>query len=166
MVGFPFPPRDWADANGQTLNVHDNTNLFALYGTIYGGDGRTTFKLPDLRGRVPIHYGSGPELPEYSMGDHGGLPVVALTENDVPRHTHTTIVRANQSGAHDSNPRGNYWAGDGRTQRYSSATDVEMSTNTVEVQPSNGGGMPHQNMPPYLAIRFCVCLSGQFPPRH
>ena len=164
MVGFPYAPQYWANADGQLLAISEYNALFALYGTIYGGDGRTNFALPDLRGRVPIHCGHGTGLPDYNMGMAGGYPTVVLQANQVPPHTHPATVHAKAATADETNPAGHFWAEPGRAA-YATDHDVTMNADSVEVQASSGGGQAHQNMQPYLTIRFCVALEGIFPPR-
>jgi len=165
MVGFTFAPRDWANADGQLEAISENTALFSLYGTLYGGDGRTTFALPDLRGRVPIHEGRGPGLPLYQMGLAGGYPTVVLSEPQMPVHDHAVTVSAKAADADQAAPTNHYWAQLARgAKAYAADHDTTMAGDAVAVYAS-GGGQPHQNMQPYLTIRFCVCLQGLFPSR-
>ncbi|MBU0595155.1 tail fiber protein [Candidatus Bipolaricaulota bacterium] len=165
MVGFQYAPEGWANADGQLMQIQENPTLYSLYGTLYGGDGRTTFGLPDLRGRVPIHCGHGTGLLDYHMGDAGGHATVVLQANQAPVHTHPATVNAKAGGATQVSPEGNFWAEEGRTNLYSAEKDVVMNEGAVQVQQNTGGGQPHENMPPYLTIRFCVALTGIYPPR-
>ena len=165
MVGFQFAPQYWANADGQTLSIGEYQALYSLYGTLYGGDGRSTFKLPDFRGRVPIHEGHGPGLPSHAMGEFGGHPTVALANNQVPPHSHPAAVHAKAAGGSDASPQDHYWAQHSRDLMYSTDKNVQMATDAVEVMDNTGGGQAHENMQPYLTIRFCVCLDGQYPPR-
>jgi microcystin-dependent protein len=154
MVGFTFCPQGWAEADGQILAIAQNTTLFALFGTTYGGDGTTTFALPDLRGRVPIHVGNG--------GSQGGTEAVTLSESQMPSHTHT--INAYSLEGDSAVPTGNLPAKSGiGDPDYSSETpDTTMDADTVS---STGGGGSHDNMPPFLTIRFCVAMTGIFPSR-
>jgi len=165
MVGFTYAPKDWANADGQLLQVAEHNALFALYGDLYGGDGRQTFGLPDLRGRVPIHTGRGPGLPDYDMGMRGGTPEVTLGEAQIPAHTHGAEVHASSQTGDQATPLNHYWAVPSRTTPFRADHDVTMNANAVDVE-SAGGSQPHQNMPPFLTIRFCVSLAGMFPPRN
>jgi microcystin-dependent protein len=169
MVGFNFAPRGWAFCDGQLLPISQNTALFSLLGTTYGGDGRTTFGLPDLRGRVPIHAGNGPGLSSYRQGQKGGTEEVTLITNQIPSHSHTAAgTAAAVSGAGDSKtPTGSTWASLSRENAYSStAADGTMAANNVNVTVNNaGGGQSHTNVQPFLAIYFCIALVGLFPSR-
>lgn len=148
MFGFNFCPRGWTGADGQLLAISSNTALFSLYGTIYGGDGRTTFGLPDLRGRVPMHAGSGPGLSTYAQGQKGGVEGVTLTTAQMPAHNHTYVMLTNGMGNTDGIPQR---AGGGEQNIATSDT---------------GGGQSHENRQPYLVIRYCVALTGTFPSRN
>jgi len=163
MVGFPYAPERWLNADGQMLPIDQYQALFSLYGTIYGGNGRTTFGIPDFRGRVPIHEGRGPGLPEYQMGQNGGVPDVTLMSTQAPVHTHPTVVNANKTGASVASPEGAFWGSTGRPA-YETTTDAVMNPDAVQVG-ENQGGDPHENMQPYLTVRFCICIDGQYPPR-
>lgn len=165
MVGFQYAPQHWANADGQTLAISQYTTLYSLYGDLYGGDGRTNFKLPDFRGRVPIHEGQAPGLPNYHMGWSGGMPTVSLANNQVPPHSHPALVHAKAGSADHLSPENNYWAEPGRTNYYSTAKGVNMASDAVEVLDNTGGGQAHENMQPYLTVRFCVCMDGTYPPR-
>ncbi|MEM9840475.1 MAG: tail fiber protein [Pseudomonadota bacterium] len=163
-VGFDFCPRGWANADGQLLPISQNQALFALLGTQYGGDGRTTFALPDLRGRVPLHAGQGPGLPDYRQGQRGGATEVTLNSNQMPGHTHT--LRAGTERGNRPEPAGNHLA-NGRTARVYSSAPAGPNTNMDGASIANtGGGQPHENMPPYVTVRACVALTGIFPSRN
>ena len=165
MVGFTFAPEGWANADGQMLAPSEYSALYSLYGTTYGGDGRSTFGLPDLRGRVPIHCGQGPGLPSYQMGWAGGYPTVVLSEPQMPAHDHTATVNAKAADADQAAPTDHYWAQLSRgAAAYAADHDTTMATDSVQVGPS-GGSQPHQNMQPYLTIRFCVAMTGIYPSR-
>ncbi len=170
MVGFTFPPRGWASCDGQLVSIAQYSALFALLGTTYGGNGQTTFALPDLRGRVPIHSGAGLGLSPYSQGQQGGTENVTLNITQIPVHNHTAAGTASAvNGAGNSKtPTGNTWASLSRENAYSNATaDQTMAANNVAVTVNNAGGsQPHTNIQPYLAIYFCIALEGIFPSRN
>lgn len=165
-VGFNFAPRGWAMCNGQILSIAQNTALFALLGTTYGGNGQTTFALPDLRGRVPIHFGQGPGLSNYSLGQLAGVENITLTQPQMPAHTHTAsaVLHASTQAANDTLPTGNYLADGGS---YQSATDTNMNANAVTVTNGiAGSSQPFPILQPYLALNFVIALEGIFPSRN
>lgn len=163
-VGFNFCPRGWAEADGSLLPISQNQALFSLLGTIYGGDGRTTFALPDLRGRVPIHEGSGPGLPPFAQGQRGGAHEVTLNPNQIPSHSHE--LRAGTERGNRPSPANNHLA-NGRTARVysngSAGPNVSMDSRSIA---NAGGGQPHENMPPYVTMKACIALQGIFPSRN
>lgn len=162
MFAGNFAPRSWAFCDGQLLAISQNDALFSLVGTTYGGDGRTTFALPDLRGRIPVHTGNGPGLTPRLMGQKGGAETVRLTSNQMPSHTHA--IGADKDQGNSSTPSGNIPAYDRRSGQYSSqAPDVSMNAASVG---SAGGNQAHDNIPPYLAVNYCIALYGIFPSRH
>jgi microcystin-dependent protein len=152
---FSFPPKGWALCNGQILSINQNQALFALLGTTYGGNGQTTFALPDLQGRVPFHVGQG--LP---LGSVGGEATVTLIQGQMPGHTHPAIASSNAASARD--PAGAFWAQAGNSG-YAPTANVQMATQAVGVA---GNNQPHQNMSPYLTLSFCIALQGIFPSRN
>lgn len=158
--GFNFPPRGWAHCDGQSLAISSYSALFSLLGTTYGGDGRTTFGLPDLRGRFPTHYGNGPGLTPRSWGQKGGAETHTLIQNEIPQHKHGMPVTATEGN--QTSPVGGVpaTANDGESN-YSSNTTGLLSNNTE----NTGGGLPHNNMPPFLVINFSIALTGIFPSR-
>lgn len=158
MFGGNFAPRGWALCDGQILPISQNTALFSILGTTYGGDGRTTFALPDLRGRVPIHAGSGPGLSSYQLGEKGGVERVTLTVQELPSHSHQP--RANAQDANSDDPDGAFSAV-ANENIYSNTSNVSMSATT-----NTGGSQPHENRPPYLAINYIIALVGIFPSRN
>lgn len=163
MMGFTYAPRGWADCNGQLLPIDQNSALFSLYGTIYGGDGRTTFGLPDLRGRVPIHEGTGPGLTPRQMGQRGG----AETTTEVPAHVHNYSIAVNNASGDSDNPAGRYMGVDssvGATPYANAAASGEFMAQQTTGQSGTAGGA--NNMQPFLTIRFCCALVGIFPPRN
>lgn len=159
-----FSPRGWAFCNGQLLPIAQNTALFSLTGTTYGGDGRSTFALPDLRGRAPLHAGQGPGLTDRRLGEKGGAATVTLTEAQMPVHGHGDI-RASSGGPDSASPDGAIWAGDRRSRArvYSDgAADVHMAPEALETA---GGSYPHNNRQPGLGLNFIIALVGLFPSR-
>jgi microcystin-dependent protein len=161
MFGFNFAPRGWAFCNGQILPIAQNTALFSLLGTMYGGNGQTTFALPDLRGRVPIHQGQGPGLSNYTMGQVAGTETVTLTVNEMPQHIHQVAPPSSTNSANASRPTNNIPAGG---QFYTAPP----GNGTMAPFPSGiaGGSQPHQNIQPYLTVNFCIALEGIFPSRN
>lgn len=165
-VGFNFAPRGWALCDGQILAIAQNTALFALLGTTYGGNGQTTFALPDLRGRVPIHQGQGPGLSSYNMGQSAGSENTTLTINQMPAHNHTATgaIAANSAAANDSIPTLNYLA---ESAIYHSGKNTAMAADSVAVTVGiSGGSQPFPLIQPYLCINFVICLEGIFPSRN
>ena len=167
MFAGNFAPRNWALCNGQLLPISQNTALFSILGTTYGGDGRTTFGLPDLRGRVVIHDGSGtgPGLSPYNLGQRGGTETVTLTQNQMPNHTHLDQVNAAtpvDSGQETINPSASYWA---QGTGYANTNNTQMSPTTVPLT-SAGGSLPHSNIAPYNTVNYIICLYGIYPSRN
>jgi len=161
-----FAPRNWMYCDGQILPISDYQALFALIGATYGGDGRTTFALPDLRGRVPVHAGVGPGLTPKRLGEKSGTEYVTLNETQMPNHTHavTTKLQAKEE-ANVDDPTNNFIAGTGN-QIFGSSADILLNSNAVEVTLQNtGGSQPHYNMQPYLGLNYIICVSGLFPSR-
>jgi microcystin-dependent protein len=164
MFGGNFAPRGWAFCNGQILPIAQNTALFSLLGTTYGGNGQTTFALPDLRGRVPIHFGQGPGLSNYSLGQVGGQETVTLLSDQLPAHSH--IVNAVAAGGNQANPTGNFAAVEstGTSLNYNSGpANALMHPNTIGI---TGQNQPVPNLQPHLAINFIIALQGIFPSRN
>lgn len=158
-----FAPRGWAFCAGQLLPISQNTALFSLLGTNYGGDGRTTFGLPDLRGRSPLHVGAGqgPGLQAHSLGEMAGEDGVTLTTAQIPAHTHS--LQASTAASVSSPSSTVNLAASSAGNVYRDATNpVAMSQTVVS---SNGGGLPHNNRQPYLSLNFIIALQGIFPPR-
>lgn len=162
MFAGNFAPRGWALCDGQLLAVSQNDALFSLLGTIYGGDGRTTFGLPDLRGRVPLHAGSGPGLTPRALGSRGGSENETLTVNQLPGHSHQ--LSASSSIAGDSNPAGNFLGRTTNLDLYSGDTpDSGLAGSAVS---ATGGGQGHTNLMPFLCVNFIIALFGIYPSRH
>jgi microcystin-dependent protein len=161
LFPYNFAPRGWAFCNGQVLSISQNTALFALIGTIYGGDGRTTFALPDLRGRVAVSSGQGPGLSTYDLGEVGGEESVSLTESQMPSHHHRMSVNGPSSGS--NNPNNRYLG------RVSTGTAYAGSSNGKTLNPQAitpvGDDQPHENRPPHLTLNYCIALEGIFPAR-
>ncbi len=162
MFAGNFAPQGWAFCDGQLLAVSQNDALFSLLGTIYGGDGRTTFGLPDMRGRIPIHAGTGPGLAPRRLGAKGGSEKVTLTVNQLPSHTHPG--RGSADNGADPNPNGNFLASSTVVQAYATETpDTNFAANAVtEV----GGSRSHTNLMPFVCINFIIALVGIYPSRH
>lgn len=161
IFSFSFAPKGWAMCNGQLLPINQNQALFSLLGTTYGGNGQTTFALPDLRGRVPFHFDGS-----FSLGQAGGQEVHTLTLQEMPTHLHALAAGSNASSATagQANPVGNYLANSGKTA-FSTAQqpNSQMGPGTVS---NVGGSQPHENRSPYLTLNFCIALQGLFPSRN
>ncbi len=157
-----FNPRGWAFCDGQLLPIAQNTALFSIVGTIYGGDGRTTLGLPDLQGRAPMHPGHGPGLSSRRLGERGGAETHALAEAELPNHTHQ--MRCQAGNANTQNPSNAYLAAElGPATPYSDqGTNAQMAANALA---PSGGNAAHDNMQPYLALNFIIALTGLFPTR-
>ena len=153
-----FAPRNWAMCDGQTLDISQNTALFALLGTIYGGDGRSTFSLPDLRGRAPVHAGRGPGLTPRSLGQRGGEARVTLTSADMPPHQHTLL--GTEAAATTTTPDSGLFGVSDATYTTDMNNQTPLTTTTAA-----GAGEAHNNMQPYLGVYFVIALNGLFPSR-
>jgi microcystin-dependent protein len=167
MVGFAFAPLDWAACDGQLLPISQNAALFSLLGTSYGGDGKSTFALPNLQGCVPMDYGSGVGLTPRNIGDTGGEATVILTPTEIPAHSHG--LNADSTEGAQASPTGGLWAA-GAVPRRGSPTDLYASGAATTLMAANtalltGGGQPHNNLQPYLALYFVISLAGIFPAR-
>ncbi len=161
LFGFNFAPRGWAFCEGQLLAISQYSALFSLLGTTYGGDGRTTFGLPDLRGRVPISPGTGAGLSNYSWGQRGGQERVTLNINEIPSHTHT-LMASNAAGT-ASNPSNMLLADTGALDKeYGTGTLTAMNNQAIS---QSGGNQSHSIQQPYLAVYYCIALVGIFPSR-
>jgi microcystin-dependent protein len=168
IFGGNFAPRGWALCDGQLLAVSQNDALFSLLGTIYGGDGRTTFGLPDMRGRVPVHAGTGPGLSNRRLGAKGGTETVTLSAGQVPSHNHGGALRAVGSDATSSDPTGRMFARATKSAAYHTGTGrgegtVSMASGTLT---STGGNQPHTNLAPTLCLNFIIALVGIYPSRN
>lgn len=152
-----FAPRGWAFCNGQLLAISQNTALFSILGTTYGGNGQTTFALPDLRGRVPVSSGQGPGLSSYSLGQQAGEENVTLNAQQLPSHTHSQPATNGQETT--NRPNGALPA---RGGVYSNESDGSAFHPTTAA----GGGQPHDNLPPYLTLNYIIALEGIYPSRN
>ena len=156
-----FAPRTWAFCDGQSLQIAQNTALFSLIGTTYGGDGRTTMELPNLKGRAPMHPGQGPGLTSRRLGERSGVEDVTITEAQMPSHNHT--LRATVSRGSASQPQGNAFNRSTGDTAYRTPTNLTgMSTAMAANQ---GGSQPHNNMQPFLTLNFIIALQGLYPSR-
>jgi microcystin-dependent protein len=159
IISWNYAPKGWALCNGQFLPINQNQALFSLLGTTYGGNGQTTFALPDLRGRVPIHVGKG-----FLLGGVGGEENHTLTQSEGPTHTHVLQASTQAGNASPPNPVGNTFADSAPALGYNAGTNlVALNPNTVT---SVGGSQPHTNQQPYLTLNFIIALTGVFPSRN
>lgn len=156
LVSFDWAPRGWALCNGQLMSISHNSALFSLLGTTYGGDGMNTFALPDLRGRVPVHYGQGPGLSYYNMGEAGGVEQVTLLAPNLPAHSHSAVVSSQPAGR----GTGNHLAAGGLTN--AGPNDLLLSADTIGFTGSN---VPHENRQPYLGMNYIIATEGIYPSR-
>lgn len=155
LFSFGFAPRGWTPCDGSLLPISSNQALFAILGTTYGGNGVTTFALPDLRGRVPVFYGNG-----LMIGQSGGEEAHALGVNEIPSHTHS--IQASTAVPDTKTATGNVW-GDNEVQKvYAATSNVSMGSQALATA---GGSKPHNNMQPYAVMNYCIALTGIFPPR-
>jgi microcystin-dependent protein len=166
MFGFNFPPVGWAFCNGQLLPISQNTALFSLLGTTYGGNGVSTFQLPNMQNNAPMHPGQGPGLSLHDLGETGGSETVTLLLTEIPAHGHPVTASASQGLLNTPSATtglARSKAGDAYvTQTPQPPPLVQMNANTIG---STGGSQPHNNLMPYLALNFCIALQGVFPPR-
>lgn len=166
IFGGNFAPTGWALCNGQLMSISQNTALFALLGTTYGGDGRVTFGLPNLQGATPMQQGQGPGLSPRYLGELGGTPTVTLLQSEMAMHTHTAL--SFDGAGTDTTPTNNTWAqsrsGRSGDPLYSTGVAPNILMNGQAVLPT-GGSQPHNNMPPYLTVTFIIALQGIFPQR-
>jgi microcystin-dependent protein len=154
IFAFDFPPRGWARCDGQVLPIAQNTALFALIGTTYGGNGITTFRLPDLRGRRALHRDAA-----FPQGQQAGSEQTTLTVDQLGPHTHDAVAQS--AAGTSATPEGDVWARSGTTQ-YGSVAGATLDPEAIGL---TGGGLPHDNLPPFLATNYCIALQGVFPSR-
>lgn len=161
LVPYNFSPMGYAECNGQLLSISQNTALFSLLGTTYGGDGRTTFALPDLRHRVPVGVGQGPGLSTYVQGQQGGEASHVLTTAEMPSHSHTMVAEV--SGATSAQPQGSFiGANMAGVPVYAGTPSTTAAPNAIG---TTGGGAAHNNLQPYLGLKYIIALQGVYPPR-
>lgn len=169
MFPFNFAPKGWATCDGQLMPISQNTALFSLLGTNYGGDGKSTFALPDLQGSAPMHPGQGQGLSQRFLGEMGGADNITLITTEIPFHTHNAQVSTTTATA--ATPTGNVPARIAFNTGTQSGAGVAYSANapTVQMAPQAlapaGGGLPHNNLQPYLTLTFCIAMQGIFPAR-
>ena len=174
MFAGNFAPQAWAFCQGQILSIAQNTALFALLGTTYGGNGQTTFALPDFRGRSPFHTGQGPGLPNIDLGEQSGSASVTLLITNLPAHSHTltptnvTVGGKAERAGTTSSPSGNYHSILVGNNAYSNTTDGDLAAvnNSAVTLGMTGGSQPFSNRSPYLGMNFIICLQGIFPSRN
>jgi microcystin-dependent protein len=160
MFGGNYAPAGWMFCQGQLLPISDYATLFNLIGTSYGGDGQNTFALPDLRGRVPVHQGTGSSGTAYTLAQTGGVETVTLTINQIPSHTHAAIADNNPGTTTATDPTNAFYGYGGTTELYSVHTGA---LKTLETPPNQGGSQPHENHQPFLAVSFIISLFGIYP---
>ncbi len=167
LFGFNFNPRGWAFANGATLPISQNTALFSLIGVTYGGNGQTTFQLPNFAGRAGCEQGNGPGLSPRVLGQNFGVNTVTLTSQQIPQHNHgvnaySQTAAGSGSAAPTANGGLSFLAISTASKTYI-ATPLNTQLAPNMIQPSAGGGQPHQNQQPYLGVNFCIALQGIYP---
>ena len=170
MFGFNFAPTGWATCDGQLLPISQNTALFSLLGTFYGGDGKSTFALPNLQGSAAIHEGQGQGLAQYFLGQQGGSEAITLLTSEMPAHNHSFQVTTSTG---TTNASANNQLGKGASGNpVSGLTQAKIYATAAPAQPLDpqalalaGGSLPHNNMMPYLTVNFCIAMQGVFPPR-
>ena len=161
---FNFAPKGWAWCDGQLMPLSQNTALFSLLGTTYGGNGKSNFALPDLQGRAPMHPGQGPGLSLHDLGETGGSETVTLLQSEMPAHSHSL------SGTFENGQQGTLdgtviFAGSVGGNLYHTTTNANVAMMAPQSLAVAGGDQPHNNMMPYLTLNFCIALQGVFPPR-
>jgi microcystin-dependent protein len=161
IVGFNFAPRGWAFCDGQILPINQNQSLYSLLGTTYGGDGRTSFALPDVRGRVPIHTGQSNGGNNHTLGQKTGEETHTLSEAEIAQHQHP--VNGTSNTASEATPTNALLPGANSGKPYNATGTAAMGENTVA---NMGGGQAHNNMQPFLAMNYCIALQGLFPSRN
>jgi microcystin-dependent protein len=162
MMGFNFAPKNWALCNGQSLAISQNAALFSILGTTYGGDGRTTFNLPNLQGRAPIHWGNGNGLPPVTLGQAAGTETHTITVQEAGDHIHDLIAATAPDGS-VIGPNNAYLGVNAQPQYVTGNPTGPMAPETIK---ASAGGQPHSNMQPYQVVNFCICTAGIFPSRN
>jgi microcystin-dependent protein len=161
---FNFPPTGWAFCNGQLLPISQNTALFSLLGTFYGGDGKSTFALPNLQESAPIQSGQGKGLSEYFLGQQGGTQTVTLLLSEIPFHTHQYLANAVVGDTNAPGPQVSLTRASNATP-YQTTTNQNLQNFAPEALAPSGSSLPHDNMMPYLTLNYCIALQGIFPAR-
>jgi len=160
---FNFAPKGWAWCDGQLLPLSQNTALFSLLGTTYGGDGKSNFALPNLQGNAPMHPGQGPGLSLHDLGETGGSETVSLLTSEIPSHTHSLLASTSPAAGRD--PTNNPLARSRNGLAYQTNTAQNLVSMAPQAISTAGGNQPHNNMQPYLTLYFCIALQGVYPPR-
>ncbi|HMQ49846.1 MAG TPA: tail fiber protein [Saprospiraceae bacterium] len=164
--GFNFAPKNWAFCDGQLISISTNSALFSLLGTIYGGDGQTTFALPDLRGRTALHQGSGPGIDSTKIGTKGGSNSTTLSTATIPSHTHAIQLPVNNGAGGTDEPAGAYLAASPSGDAFAGAPGTNQFYGSGINSATTGSNVPFSNMQPYLVINFCIALYGIYPSRN
>ena len=164
IFGFNFAPTGWAMCNGQLLPISQNTALFSLLGTFYGGDGKSTFALPDLQGSAPLHQGQGAGLSEYVIGQPGGAQFVTLLSSEMPFHNHS-LQAAGQDPADLGAPDPTRSMARSTPNHYKQPANTNPQPMALQAVSVTGGSFPNNNMMPYLTLNFCIAMQGIYPPR-
>jgi microcystin-dependent protein len=164
MFAGNFAPRGWAFCNGQLMSIAQNTALFSILGTTYGGDGKNTFALPDLRSRVPVHPGQGPGLSAYTLGEVGGTETVTLTTPQIPAHGHAFQIKCSNSTSDAETPENNVPAPSTPNFNYATQSNALMANEGISSVV--GGSQPHTNVQPYSCVNFIIAIQGIFPSRN
>ena len=162
---FNFAPKGWAWCDGQLMPLSQNTALFSLLGTTYGGDGKSNFALPDLQGRAPMHPGQGPGLSLHDLGETGGSETVTLLESEIPAHTHQVMALNFPGDNLAPGPTISLAASTGGNAYTAAASNPPLTNAAFQALAPAGGSQPHNNLMPYLTFYFCIALQGVFPPR-
>jgi microcystin-dependent protein len=166
---FNFAPKGWAFCDGQLLPLSQNTALFSLLGTMYGGDGKSNFALPNMQGNVPLFFGQGPGLSLYDEGETGGSQTVTLLDSEMPSHSHSLVATTASGTTADPNGMlfadGNWsFQGSSGKEQYYTVT-APAATMNAQMVGFSGSSFPHNNLMPYLTLNFCIALQGVYPPR-
>jgi microcystin-dependent protein len=173
MFAGNFAPKDFAFCQGQTMPVSQNTALYSILGTTYGGNGSTTFMLPDTRGRVVVGVGQAPGLSNYNLGQVGGATLTTITAEQMPAHTHgitaASMIHCNENPGDNVSPTGEFWGAASGIATYGMQTDTAMAADAVSVNitlGNAGGSQPFDNSQPYLGMNYVVCMYGIYPSRN
>jgi microcystin-dependent protein len=167
IFGFNFAPYQWATCDGQTLAISQYTALFSLLGTMYGGNGTSTFQLPNFQGNTGVHQGQGSGLSPYYVGEQTGTPTVTLQQNQLPSHTHTINTQAGGTSSQQLHaPTNQAFLGTSTPDKIYADVTPSQQFASQAIGPSAGGSTPHENRQPYLVLLFCIALAGVFPSRN